>query len=103
LGGYVSRCDYGKAFSIFQIQASANRISKRNLKDRKKATRKALKLLRSAFFVCSHLPVEYRISAYGSGRCRKGEQYAKRWKTMSHTDGIVRMKLAQAKAQNENP
>lgn len=79
-GKWRSRCDGGRAATIWQLHATRDDDSEQTelgthdlFADRRRAARVALRLALGSIGMCRKLPAEDRLSAYGSGRCLTGE------------------------------
>lgn len=78
-GAYRSRCDYGRAFSIWQIMIGKGRTPEgwtgaQLNADRQKAARTALHTARASWWSCRRRPDEHRLALYAAGRCDRGHK-----------------------------
>ncbi len=71
--GRSSRCDSGRAFSVYQVQVADPVLRELVRTDRREATRVALARIRRSIAACSRFGDLARLNAYASGRCDRGQ------------------------------
>lgn len=94
--GWEARCDYGESRSLWQTkEICATRLD---------CARAAYRQLRASLGACASMVPEYRLSAYGSGRCQELKGAADRWKTFRSVQGRIHghMHIILAKAVEEH-
>lgn len=84
-GSYRTRCDSGRAASVFQAHAFASdkdgqKITKERLfKDRALAAWHVLRIARGSLRQCRHLPAQDRLAGLGNSKCKRSDAATKRW------------------------
>lgn len=94
-GVFTSRCDYGRAATLWQMHAGRYQGEPFTVgdlfTDRRRAAGLALWALRSSLRMCHRLAPEDRLSQYGAGTCQKGiEQVRARYYLWMRVEGWIR-------------
>lgn len=85
-GAWKSRCDAGKAASVWQAQAyghdkAGKRITVARLfAERPLAAWVVLRTARGSLQRCKHLPEEQRLAGLGGGHCKPSKSATARWR-----------------------